>query len=336
MRSVDTFTHLTMLLMSLFFILGHLICVCFLLYSQRALIGLLLAGIGSGYMVGIMMSNAGGAWDNAKKLTESGHFGPGNGKGSEWHKATVAGDTVGDPFKDTSGPSMNICAFGLGPCVGGWADCVRWLCCAGVREHCIASSCGPSFFGKPTDRLPLALCYQPAIFFLRCSLYRHNPAVRVASCHDSACTLPSVLLRLPSDQDHDVSVAHFCGLDEPGPRPGRLDWGSAGWRNHLGLRALRGVDAVGGAEDVGRGAVRVSQHRGGSGGGLDGGSRRGLTGWTWLVQSGTPPMAWDLAWVGPCVFAFGRLVCVAGMSISSCPCVQAARARQAWLLLFAG
>lgn len=77
-------------------------------FGQRALIGLLLAAIGSGYMVGILMSNAGGAWDNAKKLVESGYFGKSNAKGSEWHKATVAGDTVGDPFKDTSGPSMNI------------------------------------------------------------------------------------------------------------------------------------------------------------------------------------------------------------------------------------
>lgn len=77
-------------------------------FGQKAMIGLLLAAIGSGYMLGIWMSNAGGAWDNAKKLVESGAFGKKNAKGSEWHKATVAGDTVGDPFKDTSGPSMNI------------------------------------------------------------------------------------------------------------------------------------------------------------------------------------------------------------------------------------
>jgi Na+/H+-translocating membrane pyrophosphatase len=76
--------------------------------GQKALVAMLLSAIGSGYMLGILMSNAGGAWDNAKKLVESGYFGKGNGKGSEWHKATVGGDTVGDPFKDTSGPSMNI------------------------------------------------------------------------------------------------------------------------------------------------------------------------------------------------------------------------------------
>lgn len=76
--------------------------------GQKALVAMLLSAIGSGYMLGILMSNAGGAWDNAKKLVESGFFGKGNAKGSEWHKATVGGDTVGDPFKDTSGPSMNI------------------------------------------------------------------------------------------------------------------------------------------------------------------------------------------------------------------------------------
>ncbi len=77
-------------------------------FGQRALVAMLVAAIGSGYMLGIMMSNAGGAWDNAKKLVESGAFGADKSKGSDLHKATVAGDTVGDPFKDTSGPSMNI------------------------------------------------------------------------------------------------------------------------------------------------------------------------------------------------------------------------------------
>jgi K(+)-stimulated pyrophosphate-energized sodium pump len=56
-------------------------------------------------MMALMMSNAGGAWDNAKKFVEKGNYG---GKGSEVHKAAVVGDTVGDPLKDTSGPSMNI------------------------------------------------------------------------------------------------------------------------------------------------------------------------------------------------------------------------------------
>lgn len=66
----------------------------------------MLAGsLGSGVLLAIMMSNAGGAWDNAKKYIESGTHG---GKGSEAHKAAVVGDTVGDPFKDTSGPSINI------------------------------------------------------------------------------------------------------------------------------------------------------------------------------------------------------------------------------------
>ena len=66
----------------------------------------MLAGaLASGVMLALYMANAGGAWDNAKKYIEKGHFG---GKGSEPHKAAVVGDTVGDPFKDTSGPSINI------------------------------------------------------------------------------------------------------------------------------------------------------------------------------------------------------------------------------------
>ncbi len=68
-------------------------------------IGLLIGGLGAGFVLAIFMSNSGGAWDNAKKYVEEGNFG---GKNSETHHATVVGDTVGDPFKDTSGPSLNI------------------------------------------------------------------------------------------------------------------------------------------------------------------------------------------------------------------------------------
>ena len=67
--------------------------------------GLLIGGLGAGFVLAVFMSNSGGAWDNAKKFVEEGHFG---GKNSESHHATVVGDTVGDPFKDTSGPSLNI------------------------------------------------------------------------------------------------------------------------------------------------------------------------------------------------------------------------------------
>lgn len=70
-----------------------------------ALGGLLIGAIGSGFLLAVAMANAGGSWDNAKKYIETGHLG---GKGSEQHKAAVVGDTIGDPFKDTSGPSLNI------------------------------------------------------------------------------------------------------------------------------------------------------------------------------------------------------------------------------------
>ena len=74
-------------------------------FGVAGVIGLLVGGLGSGFVLAVFMANSGGAWDNAKKMIEEGHFG---GKGSDSHKATVVGDTVGDPFKDTAGPSLNI------------------------------------------------------------------------------------------------------------------------------------------------------------------------------------------------------------------------------------
>ncbi len=76
-----------------------------LIFGVAGVTGLLVGTISSGFAMAIFMANAGGAWDNAKKYIEEGHYG---GKGSENHKAAVVGDTVGDPFKDTSGPSLNI------------------------------------------------------------------------------------------------------------------------------------------------------------------------------------------------------------------------------------
>ena len=70
-----------------------------------ASVGLLAGALVTGFSLAIFMANSGGAWDNAKKYIEAGHHG---GKGSDPHKAAVVGDTVGDPFKDTSGPAMNI------------------------------------------------------------------------------------------------------------------------------------------------------------------------------------------------------------------------------------
>ncbi len=76
-----------------------------LIFGVAGVLGLLIGGLSCGFVLAIFMANAGGAWDNAKKYVEEGNLG---GKGSEVHKATVVGDTVGDPFKDTSGPSLNI------------------------------------------------------------------------------------------------------------------------------------------------------------------------------------------------------------------------------------
>jgi len=76
-----------------------------LVLGVAGVMGLLVGGLSSGFTLAVFMANSGGAWDNAKKMVEEGNFG---GKGSECHKATIVGDTVGDPFKDTSGPSLNI------------------------------------------------------------------------------------------------------------------------------------------------------------------------------------------------------------------------------------
>lgn len=76
-----------------------------ILLGVAGVLGLLVGGLAAGFTLAVFMANAGGAWDNAKKMVEEGNFG---GKGSDCHKATIVGDTVGDPFKDTSGPSLNI------------------------------------------------------------------------------------------------------------------------------------------------------------------------------------------------------------------------------------
>ena len=76
-----------------------------ILLGVAGVMGLLIGGLGAGFVLAIFMANSGGAWDNAKKYVEEGNFG---GKNSDSHHATVVGDTVGDPFKDTSGPSLNI------------------------------------------------------------------------------------------------------------------------------------------------------------------------------------------------------------------------------------
>ncbi len=75
------------------------------LFGVSGVMGLLLGGVSTGFILAVFMANSGGAWDNAKKFIEEGNFG---GKGSDCHKAAITGDTVGDPFKDTSGPSLNI------------------------------------------------------------------------------------------------------------------------------------------------------------------------------------------------------------------------------------
>jgi len=92
-----------MVLPSLLAIASPIITGC--VFGVSGVMGLLIGGLSTGFVLAIFMANSGGAWDNAKKYIEEGNHG---GKGSDSHKATIVGDTVGDPFKDTSGPSLNI------------------------------------------------------------------------------------------------------------------------------------------------------------------------------------------------------------------------------------
>lgn len=107
-RCVEISTHASlreMVLPGLLAVLVPIVVGCIPFLGTKALGGVLAGSLASGVCMAIFMSNAGGAWDNAKKYIEQGAFG---GKGSDTHKAAVVGDTVGDPFKDTSGPSINI------------------------------------------------------------------------------------------------------------------------------------------------------------------------------------------------------------------------------------
>jgi len=111
------------------------IAVGFLLKAEA--LGAFLAGaILTGQLLAVMLSNSGGAWDNAKKYIEAGHYG---GKGSEQHKAAVIGDTVGDPFKDTAGPAlnpmikvMNLVALLIAPLVVDYAENITVRLVVGV------------------------------------------------------------------------------------------------------------------------------------------------------------------------------------------------------------
>ena len=82
--------------------------VCGFILGREALGGMLIGALVSGFMLALFMANSGGAWDNAKKWIEAGGLGADKAKGTKYHHATIVGDTIGDPFKDTSGPSLDI------------------------------------------------------------------------------------------------------------------------------------------------------------------------------------------------------------------------------------